>query len=38
MTLAYAAKLSLKVQPTNFEAQKIDDSIFEIFGMVLASF
>lgn len=38
MTLAYAAKLDLKVQLTNIGAQKIDGSNFYIFGIVLASF
>ena len=38
MTPAYAAKLGLKVQKTNIEAQKINGSTFEIFEMVLADF
>lgn len=38
MTSTHAAKLGLKVKPTNFAAQKVDDSIFETFGIVLASF
>lgn len=38
MTPAYAANLGLKVWSTNVRAQKIDDSIFKTFGMVLASF
>ena len=38
MTPAYASKLGLKVYYTNVEAQKIDDSTLETFGMVLASF
>lgn len=38
MTPAYAASLKLKVRPTNIAAQKIDDSIFQMFGMVFASF
>lgn len=38
ITLAYTAKLGLKVQPTNVGAQKIDGSTLKIFGMALASF
>lgn len=38
MTPAYAASLGLKVRLTNIGAKKIDDSTFETFGMVLASF
>ena len=38
MMLAYALKLGLKVHTTDVEAQKIDDSILETFGIVLASF
>lgn len=38
MTLAYAIKLDLTIQPTNIKAQKIDNSIFMIFGMVLTGF
>ena len=38
MTPGYASKLGLKVRPTNVEAQKIDGSTLETFGMVLASF
>ena len=38
ITLEYASKLGLKVCPTDVRAQKIDGSIFETFGMVLASF
>ena len=38
MTLGYALKLGLKVRPTNVGAQKIDNSIFETFEIVLASF
>lgn len=38
MTSAYAAKLDLKVQPTDVRAQKINSSTFEIFGIILATF
>lgn len=38
IVLAYAAKLSLKVWLINVGAQKIDGSILETFGMILASF
>ena len=38
MAPAYAAKLGLKVQKTDIGAQKIDGSIFDTFGMVLADF
>ncbi len=38
MALAYSAKLGLKVRPNDVGAQKIDGSIFETFGMVLANF
>lgn len=38
MTPIYASKLDLKVCFTNVGAQKIDDSTFEIFEIVLASF
>ena len=38
MTPAYAAKLGLKVRKTDIGAQKIDGSILETFGMVLADF
>ena len=38
ITLAYIAKLGLKVQKTDIEAQKIDGSILDIFGMVLTDF
>lgn len=37
MTLTYMAKLSLKVSHTNIEAQKIDDSTFKIFKIVLTN-
>ena len=36
--LGYALKLGLKVRTINVEAQKIDDSTFEAFKMVLACF
>ena len=38
MTPGYAAKLGLKVRLTHLQAQKIDGSTLEMFGMVLASF
>ena len=38
INLAYASKLGFRVHCTNIEAQKIDGSIVELFGMVLASF
>ena len=38
MNLAYASRLGLRVHRTNIEAQKIDGSTLETFGMVLASF
>lgn len=38
MPPAYASKLDLQVYCTNFKAQKIDNSIFKIFGIILASF
>lgn len=38
MTLAYIAKPSLKIQFTNVEAQKINNSTFKIFNIVLANF
>lgn len=38
MTLAYIAKLSLKIQLINIKAQKINNSIFETFGIILTSF
>lgn len=38
MTSVYISKLSFKVCYTNVRTQKIDSSILEIFGIVLASF
>lgn len=38
MTLAYAAKLYLKVRSTDIKVQKIDDSTLETFEIVLANF
>ena len=38
ITLAYISKLDLRARHTNVGAQKIDDSILQTFGMVLASF
>lgn len=37
MTPVYAEKLGFIVRLTNIRAQKIDDSILKIFGIVLAS-
>lgn len=38
MTQMYASKLGLKIWSIDVGAQKIDGSIFETFGIVLASF
>ena len=38
MSPAYAKRLGLKTWKTNIEAQKIDSSVLEIFGMVIADF
>ena len=38
MSLAYAKRLDLKTWKTNVEAQKIDSSALEIFGMMIADF
>lgn len=38
MSLAYTAKLGLKVYKINIEIQKIDGSIFTFFEIVLADF
>ena len=38
MILKYTLKLSLKVYLTNIKTQKIDNSIFKMFKMVVASF
>lgn len=38
MTSTYALKLGFRVYKTSVGAKKIDDFIFEIFKMVLASF
>lgn len=38
MTLAYAAKLDLKIQKTNIKARKIDGFILITFEIVLANF
>lgn len=38
MSLAYTAKLGLKVYKINIETQKIDGSIFTFFEIVLADF
>lgn len=37
MTLAYEAKLSLKICATNIKAQKVDDFTLEMFEIVLSS-
>ena len=38
MTPAYAKQLDLQVQKTDVGAQKIDNSLFKTFEMVIASF
>ena len=38
MSSAYAKRLGLKTRKTNVGAQKIDGSILETFGMVIADF
>lgn len=38
MAPAYAAKLGLKIEPTNIKGQKINNSTFKMFDIVLASF
>ena len=38
ISLAYVAKLGLNIQKTDTRTQKIDSSILDIFGMVLADF
>ena len=38
MSPVYTKKLGLKTRKTNVEAQKIDGSALEIFGMVIANF
>ena len=38
MTPTYATKLGLKIRKIDIKAQKIDGSILETFGMVLADF
>ena len=38
ISLAYAKRLGFKTQKTNVEAQKIDGSALETFGMVIADF
>ena len=38
MTPAYAKKLGLRTQKTDVEAQKIDGSSLDMFGMVIAGF
>ena len=37
MTLGYISQLNLKIYYINVEAEKIDNSIFKIFEMVLIS-
>lgn len=38
ITSAYAAKIGLKIRPTNFKAQKINDFTLDRFKIVLANF
>lgn len=38
ITPAYALKLALKIRQTGIGAEKINGSIFETFGIMLASF
>lgn len=38
ITPAYATKLGLKIRKTNIKIQKIDNSTFNIFEMVLTNF
>ena len=38
MSPAYAERLGLKTRKTNVGAQKIDGSVLETFGMVIADF
>ena len=38
MTSSYASKLGLRVRKTNVEAQKIDSSLLQTFGKVIAGF
>ena len=38
MTLAYAKQLGFQVQKTDIGAQKIDGSLLQTFGMVIAGF
>lgn len=38
MTLAYAAKLDLKIRPISIRVQKINSSTLQTFGIVLANF
>lgn len=38
ISLVYVAKLGFKIRSTDVKAQKIDDSTFEIFKIVLTSF
>ena len=38
MALAYAKQLGLEVQKTDVGAQKIDNSLLQTFGMVIAGF
>lgn len=38
ITLTYIIKLGFKIQQTNVGAQKIHDSIFKIFKIVMANF
>ena len=38
MHLSFAKQLGLPIQPTDVEAQKIDDTMLDIHGMVVATF
>ena len=38
MTLAYPVQLGLKMQKTDISAQKIDGSLLETYGIVIAAF
>ena len=38
MTLAYTAQLGLKVQKIDINAQKIDGSLLETFGIIITTF
>lgn len=38
MSLSYIWKLSLKIWKTNIEAQKINNSVLESFGIIITNF